>query len=303
MFEYPLHSDLEGGAWLDPTNIAEFARVAEASGIDGIALTDHPAPSKKWLDRGGHETLDPFVGLGFFAAATTTMRLLTSLCVVPYRNPFVTAKAMAAVDIVSGGRATFVLGTGYLRSEFAALGVDFSERNELFDEAVEVMQGIWTNDEFQYEGRHFNAFGVVMRPRPVQRPYPPLWLGGNATIVRRRVARWGAGWQPLLGSPTLAQTTRTRMIENDEKLAGYIREIKGWMEDEGRDPSALDISASSLTRLPADAGVEQRLDQLGHLAEIGVTWTSVPFSHESFAGALDDLRRHGEEISPKAAAI
>jgi probable F420-dependent oxidoreductase len=300
MFEYPLHSELEGGAWINPVNIAEFARVAEASGIDGIALTDHPAPSKKWLDHGGHETLDPFVGLGYLAAATRTIRLVTSLCVVPYRNPFLTAKSMTAVDLLSGGRSIFVLGTGYLRSEFAALGVNFEERNELFDEAVEVMRGVWTNDEFQFEGRHFQAYGVVMRPRPVQQPHPPLWLGGNAGIVRRRVARWGAGWQPLLGGATLARTTRTRAIEDDEQLAAMIAEIKGWMEEEGRDPESLDVSASSLTRSSAD-GVDARINQLGRLAEMGVTWTSVPFSHESFDRALDDLRRHGEEIAPKVA--
>jgi probable F420-dependent oxidoreductase len=299
MFEYPLHSEAEGGAWIKPTNIAEFARVAEASGVDGIALTDHPAPSKKWLDSGGHETLDPFVGLGFLAAATTTIRVLTSLCVVPYRNPFLTAKAMTAVDVLSGGRATFVLGTGYLRSEFAALGVDFEERNELFDEAVDVMRGVWADDDFQYEGRHFKALGVVMRPQPVQRPHPPLWLGGNAGIVRRRVARWGSGWQPLVGGgPGLARTTRTRPIENDEQLAALITELKGWTEDEGRDPASLDICAGSLSPLPRDATTDQRVDQLGRLAEMGVTWTSVPFSQESFGRALEDLRRHGEEIAP-----
>ncbi len=299
MFEYPLHSEAEGGAWINPTNIAEFARAAEASGVDGIALTDHPAPSKKWLDSGGHETLDPFVGLGFLAAATTKIRVLTSLCVVPYRNPFLTAKSMTAVDVLSGGRATFVLGTGYLRSEFAALGVDFDERNELFDEAVDVMRGVWADDDFQYEGRHFKALGVVMRPRPVQRPHPPLWLGGNAGIVRRRVARWGAGWQPLLGGgPGLARTTRTRPIENDAQLAALITELKGWTEDEGRDPASIDICAGSLSPLPRDATTDQRVDQLGRLAEIGVTWTSVPFSHENFSRALEDLQRHGEEIAP-----
>jgi probable F420-dependent oxidoreductase len=300
MFEYPLHSELEDGAWIDPANIAEFARVAEASGIDGIALTDHPAPSKKWLDHGGHETMDPFVGLGFLAAATKTIKLLTALCVVPYRNPFVTAKAMTAVDVLSGGRSIFVLGTGYLRSEFAALGVDFDERNELFDEAIEVITGVWTNDDFQYEGRHFQAYGVVMRPRPVQDPHPPLWLGGNAAIVRRRVAKWGTGWQPLLGDPTLARTTRTPMIENDEQLGERITEIKSWMADEGRDPSSLDVCAGSLSR-STNGGAEERIDQLGRLAEMGVTWTGVPFSHASFDRALDDLRRHGEEIAPKVA--
>jgi len=299
MFEMPIHSEHGGGAWINPANIAEFARVSEASGIDGIALTDHPAPSKKWLDRGGHETMDPFVGLGFLAAATTRIHLLTSLCVVPYRNPFLTAKSMTAVDVLSGGRSIFVLGTGYLRSEFAALGVNFDERNELFDEAVEVMRGVWGDDEFRYEGKHFQALGVVMRPRPVQQPHPPLWLGGNAAIVRRRVAKWGAGWQPLLGSPTLLQTTRTRPIENDEQLGAMIREIKAWMEEEGRDPSTLEVCAGSLSPLPPDAGLDERIDQLGRLSEMGVTWTSVPFSHTNFDRALEDIRRHGEEIVPK----
>src|SRR5215470_8458848 len=149
--DYPIQSDRDGGAWLDPANIAEFARVAEAAGIDGIALTDHPAPSMKWLTRGGHETIDPFVGLGFIAAVTSTIRVMTHLTVVPYRNPLLTAKSMTAVDVLSGGRATFALGTGYLRSEFSALGVAFEERNELFDEAVDVMRALWSTDELHYE--------------------------------------------------------------------------------------------------------------------------------------------------------
>ena len=125
MAECPIHSDTDDGAWLDPANIAEFARVAEESGIDGIQFTDHPAPSKKWLERGGHETYEPFVALGFVAAVTHRVRVMTNLTVVPYRNPLLLAKAMTTVDLLSAGRATFVLGTGYLRSEFAALGVDF----------------------------------------------------------------------------------------------------------------------------------------------------------------------------------
>src|SRR4051794_11154911 len=117
LVEYPVESHADGGAWLRPENMVTFARVAEEVGIDAIALTDHPAPSKKWLDHGGHETLDPFAGLAFFAAVTSRVRLMTYLTVMPYRNPLLTARSMTTVDVVSGGRGTFVLGTGYLRSE------------------------------------------------------------------------------------------------------------------------------------------------------------------------------------------
>lgn len=299
MLEYPLHSETEDGAWVDPANIAEFARVAEASGVDAIAVTDHPAPSKKWLDRGGHETFDPFVALGFLAGVTTTIKLMTSLVVLPYRNPFLTAKSMTAADRLSGGRTIFVMGTGYLRSEFAALGVDFEERNDLFDEAVEVIKGIWSDDDFHYEGKHFQALGVTMKPGPVQQPHPPLWMGGNAKIVRERVAKWGQGWQPLLGGATLVRTTRTRAIETDEELAGLIAEIKRRMEEEGRDPSTLDVSAGSLTPLPADASVDQQVDAFGRMADMGITWTGVRFPRDNFQAALDGLRKHGEEIAPK----
>src|SRR5262245_55689425 len=239
MVQYPLLCDVDGGRWIDPENITTFARVAEESGVHGIALTDPPPPSKKWYDRGGHATLDPFVGLAFIAAATERLRLMTTLTVVPYRNPFLTAKSMTALDLLSKGRATFVLGTGYLRSEFAALGVDFNERNELFDEAIEVLDGVWSDDDFRYEGRHFTALGVTMQPGPVQQPRPPLWLGGNAKVVRRRVAAWADGWMPMLGGAQLTATTRTAMIDGTEELAGHIREIKQWMEEAGRDPSSL----------------------------------------------------------------
>jgi probable F420-dependent oxidoreductase len=298
MLEYPIVSGGDG-AWIDPANIAEFAKVAEASGLDALAFTDHPAPSKKWLEHGGHETFDPFVALGYVAGVTSTLGLMTCLTVVPYRNPFLTAKSMTAVDVLSGGRTTFVLGTGYLRSEFAALGVAFDERNELFDEAVEVMRGVWTTDDFHFSGRHFEALGVTLSPGPVQKPHPPLWLGGNAKVVRDRVAAWGQGWAPLLGGPVLSRTTRTRPIDSDEDLAVLIGQIGDQMEAHGRDRSTLDVSSGSTPPLPEGASVEQQIDATGRLSEIGVTWTPFRIPRGSFEAALDGLRRYGEEVAAK----
>ena len=235
MVECPVTSEADGGAWLSPDNLVEYARVAEESGVDAISLTDHPAPSQKWLNGGGHETYDPFVGLGFCAAVTSRIDLMTNLTVVPYRNPLLMARSMTSVDVLSGGRTIFTLGTGYLRSEFAALGVDFDERNALFDEAIEVLQGIWSTDDFSYEGRHFKAIGQIIKPRPVSKPYPRLWLGGNAKIVLDRVARWGNGWAPLLGGgETLARTTRTAVIGDEEKLASMIGDLGERLEANGR---------------------------------------------------------------------
>src|ERR1700692_424723 len=100
MVEYPLDTDDAGQPWAKASSLAGFAGALEVAGVDAIAFTDHPAPSKKWLERGGHATIDPFVGLGFCAAVTTKLRLMTALTVVPYRNPLLMTKSMTAVDVL-----------------------------------------------------------------------------------------------------------------------------------------------------------------------------------------------------------
>lgn len=297
-FEYPLNADADGGAWLDPAHMIRFARAAEAAGIDAIALTDHPAPSREWRDGGGHDTLDAFAGLSFFAAVTTRLRVMTYLTVVPYRNPFMLAKAMSTVDVLSGGRAHFVLGTGYMKSEFVALGADFERRNEHFDEAMSVVRGLFASPHrFQYEGKHFRAEDVTLQPTPVQSPYPPLWLGGNAKIVRRRVAEWGNGWAPLtVGGAMLGKLAHTSPILSDDQFARQIRELKQDAADLGRDPDTIDIAAPGTARPEADAGLAERIEHIQGLAEIGVTWTSVAIDSSSAEKALDDLAYYGENI-------
>lgn len=296
--DYPLSVDHDGGAFLDPANMAQFAQVAEEAGIGALGLTDHPAPSRKWRDAGGHDTLDPFAGLCYFAACTSTIRLMTYLTVVPYRNPFVLAKSMTTVDVVSGGRATFVLGTGYLRSEFAALNVEFEQRNALFDEGMDVVRGLLaTPHEFHHDGEHFTALGVTMSPPPVQQPHPPLWIGGNARIVRQRVAAWGDGWAPLtLGGVIAGKYSRTASISDEAQLADQIREIKNWMADAGRDPETLDVAAPGISQPAPSASAQEKLDHVGRLADAGVTWTSVPYSKNDFAQSLDDLREFGASV-------
>jgi probable F420-dependent oxidoreductase len=147
MFSYPEVPGTEI-EMLDAGPVAELAQAAEAAGFGGFAFTEHPAPAAKWMATGGHPTLDPFVALGHVAAVTKTLRLLTYLTVLPYRNPMLLAKAAATVDLLSGGRFILGVGTGYLKGEFRALGVDFEERNALFDEALDVLPLHWSGEPF-----------------------------------------------------------------------------------------------------------------------------------------------------------
>ncbi len=149
--QYPLAVQGYTPEFLGPQAMTRFARAAEEAGFDAIAVTDHPIPSEKWIRSGGHDGFDLTTALAFCAAVTDRIKLMTYAMVLPYRNPFLVAKAMSTLDHLSQGRAILTAGVGYLKSEFAAVGVNFEERHELFDEAIEVMRGAWTHRGYRYE--------------------------------------------------------------------------------------------------------------------------------------------------------
>ena len=175
-----------------------LAIAAQRSGFDGLAVDEHPIPSEAWRQGpGGHDALDPFITLAAVASSAPRLKLVTYAAVVPYRNPFLLAKQAATLDLLSGGRLVLGVGTGYLPGEFEALGVDFDERNALFDEGLEVMKLAWRGEPVDYEGRHFTAKAVTAQPRPHSRPHPPLWIGGNSKLTMRRVVDRAQGWMPM----------------------------------------------------------------------------------------------------------
>jgi probable F420-dependent oxidoreductase len=210
------------------TAIAEMAQAAESAGFDAVFVTDHPFPDDAWLAGGGHHALDPFVALAFAAAATTTLRLHTNLYVAAYRNPFLSAKAVATLDHLSGGRVILGIGAGYLEPEFAALGVAFDERNDLTDESIVMMKRAWAESGVVATGRHFDASaGHTMLPRPVQQPHPPIWIGGNSKRAIRRAVELADGWMPMPNPAKYAERRRSPKLENlDDLRAGiaYARE-------------------------------------------------------------------------------
>lgn len=291
---HPYHPELVTGA-----GIATVATAAEAAGFHGFGFTDHPAPPQRWLDAGGHDALDPFVALGYAAAQTTRLRLIPNIVVLPYRNPFVVAKAAATLDVLSGGRFTLAVGAGYLRGEFAALGVDRAERNELFDEALDVLQAVWTSDEVTFEGRHFDARAVTSRPRPVSDPHPPIWIGGNSSRARQRVADRGDGWAPFPAPARLAQTARTVPLDSTARLAAAIGDLRARLEVAGRDPATVDISFTNpVGGDPSsdDFDPDAHLEGLASLTALGVTWTQISLPGDSVSHAAETLDRYGELV-------
>jgi probable F420-dependent oxidoreductase len=270
IFGYPETTGLEADLF-DAGPVGELAATAEAAGWEGFSFTEHPIPGANWLAHGGHQTYDPFIALSFAAAATQRMKLLTFLTVVPYRNPFILAKTVSSLDRLSGGRMILGVGTGYQKSEYFALGVDFDERNNLFDESLEVMRMAWTGEPLTYQGLHFNARNVIQRPRPVQDRIP-IWIGGNSKLTLRRIAQGAEGWMPMLGSEELAVTARSPHLGGLAELRTAIAKLKA--DAGGRH---VDIALGYTDRSIADPGADvgHHKATLAELEDMGVNWVVI----------------------------
>lgn len=293
---YPLVTHPSNPELVDGTAVARFARTAELAGFAGLGFTDHPAPSHRWLQAGGHDALDPFAALAYVAAVTERLRLIPNIVVLPYRNPFIVAKAVATIDALSGGRFTLATATGYQRAEYRALGVEFERRNELFDEAIEVLRGVWSTDEFTYEGHQFTATGQTVNPKP---RHVPIWIGGNSQRARQRVADLADGWNPFAAPRVLARTAKTPVLETIEDLAAMLDDLWRRLDGVGRDPSSIDVSFSAQAGGdPGDDGfdADAHLAELDRMAAIGVTWNSIRVPGDSLEHALEALERYGAEV-------
>ncbi|MCD9623765.1 TIGR03619 family F420-dependent LLM class oxidoreductase [Rhabdothermincola salaria] len=294
----PVHNVDPVEEWCSAEAITVMARAAEDAGVDAVNVTDHPIPDAKWLSRGGHHTLDPFVALTVAATATTRVRLQTNLVIVAYRNPFLTAKAVATLDTVSGGRVVVGTGAGYLRSEFAALGVDFDERNLLTDEAIDAMKAAWKGEPFDFEGTHFVAENALALPRPVQRPNPPIWIGGNSNLAIRRSVERADGWLPMPSPAGATRLLRTPPLETLDDLRDRIAYLRGHVEKVGRtDPLDIVFMPIGLD------GFREELPEAGPLveqvhaqAELGVTALSITLPSPSRAAWLENVEWFRREV-------
>jgi len=290
--ELPTQRVDRGDEFVSAGGVAAVARAAEAAGFDAVFVTDHPFPPDRWLAAGGHHALDPFVALSFAAAATTRLRVQTHILVLPYRNPFLTAKAAASLDALSAGRLILGVAAGYLEEEFSALGADFARRNEVADETLRALVAAWSQSGVDFAGQGFAARGHTMLPRPVQQPHPPLWVGGNTRRAIRRAVELGDGWIPFRNPPALAKYSRTAVLNSNDDLAAGIAYAREHAERVGRQ-APLTVSYSLHT---GRAGSDEVLERIAALRALGVEWLTVGVGGKTRAEYCDGLARFGETI-------
>ncbi len=236
---------------------ADTARAAEQLGFESLWMPEHPcipvdyetpfpstggkAPRPYW------SSYDPFVALSFAAAATRTLKIATGICLVAQRNPILTAKEVASLDVLSEGRFLFGVGGGWLREEMELMGADFARRWTQVKERVLAMKKIWTEPEAEFDGEFAHFPPIKSDPKPVQKPHPPIHLGGSHPHSYRRVGEWADGWIPL-------RVTAEEARVGKDQIAEHARSA-------GRDPSRIEISVfggkptQEMLKAYADAGV------------------------------------------------
>lgn len=180
-----------------PEGIIETACKAEELGFDTVLLNDHIIVdgSPRALPSWGN-TYDPLMALSYVAARTTRIRIGTSVLIMPYRNPVATAKMFATLDQFSGGRVIAGVGVGWCEAEFAALGVPFHERGARTTEYLRLWQACWGPDPVTFQGQFFSFTNMYIKPKPLQHPRPPIWIGGSSHAALRRAAEFAQVWQP-----------------------------------------------------------------------------------------------------------
>lgn len=278
--------------------VAEISQAVERAGFNGGNVTDHPCPTAKWLDSGGHDAQDPFVMLSLVAAHTKKLRLQTGILVLPYRNPFIVARAAATLDVFSNGRLTLSFGAGYLKGEYHALGANFDLRNETMDEYLQAMKAAWTGEAFDFEGTGYSARGNRIRPRPVQTPHPPLYIGGNSKRAIRRVVELADGWNPFFTPAQVSSTARTAAMTSELDLADGIAYMREHCEKIGREKMP-DIFLASITQPGEQCTPQSLIDKIGKFKEMGVIGAGISIDGNTRAEWCDNVERFGADVISK----
>jgi probable F420-dependent oxidoreductase len=238
---------------------------------------------------------------------TKKARLLTSVLVLPYREPVLTAKIFATIDVMSGGRVIAGCGTGWMEEEFEAVSAPpFAARGKVTDEYIEAFQAMWTSEEPSYSGEYVNISDIYFRPQPVQKPHPPIWIGGDSLAALRRTARLGDGWYPVGISPKHPLNTVPRFAARAEKL----RELT---EQAGRDLDSIEVSFWAVWYREDDpvtvddgsrhillGSSEQTAEDIAKMAEIGVRSMVFNFMRPTLSESLDAMERFASEVVPLA---
>jgi probable F420-dependent oxidoreductase len=294
----PTHRVDRPDEFLTAAAVGELAAAAQVAGFAAVYTTEHPFPGDRWLAGGGHHALDPLVALSFAAAATTTVRLHSNLLILSLRNPFLAAKGVATLDVLSGGRVILGIGAGYLEAEFEALGAPFADRVDRTDEAIAAMRAAWTGTSVCFEGAGYRATGNTMLPSPRQVPHPPLWIGGNSRRAVRRAVELADGWSPFPTPARVAERTCTARLETVDDLAESMDYARAHAASVGRaEPLTVVFIPEGLAMgdgSPVDH--DRVLASIRALEAIGVTWVTVALPGDTRDAQLAGLEVFGSDV-------
>ena len=256
------------GPGTDPESLAGWLRFAEDGGFDLAMMSDHVAVTPDVAALYPAPFYDPFTTLAWLSGLTERVELGTTVTVLPYRNPLLTARVAANIDQFSGGRFILGVGVGWSRREYAALGVPFDRRGAITDDYLSAITALWTSDVASHDG-HFASFrDVDTRPGAVRRPHPPIWVGGTSTAGIRRAARFGDAWHPNNAEIRWLRETGLPALQSAAREVGRAQPAFAPRMRLNLTDSALDESQ----RRSGDGTLSQVLGDLTLLAELGAEY-------------------------------
>jgi probable F420-dependent oxidoreductase len=308
-------STLSRGVLVSRAAYVQVAQAAERAGFAFISVNDHViVPGQlgsaypytqggAWAAAEHGHCFDQLAALAFLAGCTSRLKLLTSVMVVPHRPPIATAKMLATIDVLSGGRLILGVGAGWMKEEFALLGAAFAQRGAVTDEYLQAFKALWTQERPSYAGKHVNFQNVIFEPKPIQKPHPPIWVGGESPAAWRRALRLGDAWYP-------GNNSQTEPLDTPARLAAAIGSLRRLAQTAGRDPASLavnlivqnpfewtshKIADGSARRLFTGTSADMAADATA-LQAVGVRHVAVRLGGATLAESLERIDRFGREV-------
>jgi len=311
-------STLTRGVFSTRENYRAVAVAAERAGFDFLSVSDHvvvPANLKSrypYAATGAFGAavegycLDQLATIAFLAGCTERLRLLASVMVVPHRPAMLAAKMLATIDVLSNGRLILGAGAGWMKEEFALLGAPFEARGKVTDEYLAAFLELWTKEAPAFNGEHVRFSDVLFYPKPVQKPHPPIWIGGESPPALRRTIRFADAWYP-------GNNSQTTPLDTPARLAAGIAHLRRACETAGRDPATMEVALlvqnffewephriddGSARRLYTGSSADMAADTAA-LAEIGVGYVALRLGGDTVAAAVERIARFGAEVIGK----
>ena len=297
-------------------NIITLAQQGEQMGFDILTVSDHIVvpttidsiypynETGEFVSSASGEYMEQLATVSYLAGVTSTIKLLTSVMVLPHRSPVLTAKILATIDVLSNGRLIVGCGVGWMREEFEAIDAPpYEERGAVSNEYLAAFKELWTSDNPSFDGKYCSFSDITFAPKPVQQPHPPLWIGGESPPALRRAAQLGDAWYPIGSNPTFP-------VGTFDQLADYMGRVRTNAENAGRDPATLDFAYSVNWYSDEDAqdvDGERRLltgdaaqvaDDINRLEGMGINHLMLNFPGDTADDTLAGMDRFVNNVKP-----